>query len=320
MTADTRAGRAVGDPSGNAGHAPGAAGDGGAGDGAGRKIEFYHPDRTLPVSVTGQACGLNCAHCGGHYLEGMVPASEALDRVVDGVPGGAGAGPRYSSCLISGGCDSAGKVPVLREVELLRSLKRLGLRLNFHTGLVSRDEAAEIGRLADHVSFDLVGDDETVREVFGVSATAADYFAAYEALSAHARVTPHVCIGLRGGRISGELRVLDYLAGRWRGSGGSEPGQVVFIVFTPTRGSLYENRTPPAPEDVASVVRRARRVMPGVNLKLGCMRPGGRYRPVVDVLCMDAGVDGVVNPAREAEEHARRLGLDVVARRECCVL
>ena len=29
------------------------------------------PADTLPVSVTGNSCALDCAHCGGHYLAAM---------------------------------------------------------------------------------------------------------------------------------------------------------------------------------------------------------------------------------------------------------
>ncbi|MGE5485165.1 MAG: radical SAM protein [Ignavibacteriales bacterium] len=288
-----------------------------------RVVEFTQPCMTLAVSVTGRECGLRCAHCGGHYLKGMVPAGEALGLLTGGAGRGDPAGEvgarrgpqgRYSSCLISGGCDPAGKVPVLRDMGLLRGMKSAGLRLNFHTGLVSEPEAAEIGKWADCASFDLVGDDETVAEVFGVPRGSDDYRRSYEMLRRHVRVVPHICIGLRGGNISGEYRAVDYLAGLM-----NPPDQVVFIVFIPTRGTSYENRTPPDPEGVAAVIEMARRSLPGAKLTLGCMRPAGRYRSRTDVLSLAAGADGVVNPSGEARDLARRNGWHVIEKRECCV-
>jgi len=273
-----------------------------------RSIEFTQPIGTLAVSMTGGECGLKCRHCGGHYLKDMSPAAEALQIVRLGREG------RYSSCLISGGCDSRGRVPVLGDTHLLGALKAAGLRLNFHTGLVTEAEAAEIGKWADCVSFDLVGDDETVSEVFGLHRVADDYVRSYEALRRHARVVPHVCVGLRGGAISGEYRVVDYLAGS-----GDPPDQVVFIVLIPTSGTVYENRTPPHPEEVAALVLRARDAMPAARITLGCMRPAGEYRSRLDVLCLKAGADRVVNPSRDAREYASRNGCRVTTTKECCV-
>ncbi len=278
-----------------------------------RVVEFVRPAGTLAISVTGRRCGLGCAHCGGHYLKGMAPAGDAPGLLRGGPPGNSRRG-RFTSCLVSGGCDAGGRVPVLRDPRFLEELKGTGLRLNFHTGLVTGEEAREIGKWADCVSFDLVGDDETVAEVFGIARPAQDYVESYERLRRYARVVPHICVGLRGGRISGEYRALDYIA-----RAENPPDQVVFIIFIPTPGTLYEKRTPPDAREVADLVRRARRELPSAKLSLGCMRPGGRYRSEVDVLCLEEGVDAIVNPSREAREYARRQGIEVVTKRECCV-
>ena len=36
-----------------------------------------YPVDTASLSVTGTACALDCAHCGGHYLQHMIPVEEA---------------------------------------------------------------------------------------------------------------------------------------------------------------------------------------------------------------------------------------------------
>ena len=77
------------------------------------RIEFATPKRTKAISVTGAVCALNCAHCGGHYLEAMQPLSEIRDeKAVDA-----------DSCLISGGCTLRGKVPVAEHAEKLGIIK-----------------------------------------------------------------------------------------------------------------------------------------------------------------------------------------------------
>ena len=49
------------------------------------------------------------------------------------------------------------------------------------------------------------------------------------------------------------------------------------------------------------------------------MRPGGAWRRQADVLAIDVGVDLIVQPAPEAEAHARELGMRIVEMDECCV-
>ncbi|MCR4397413.1 MAG: radical SAM protein [Firmicutes bacterium] len=277
-------------------------------DGSPAKVEFVYPSATLAVSVTGNDCALKCAHCGGHYLKGMVPAARAL-QTVERAKG------RYMSCLVSGGCDRRGAVPVLNDESLLRGLKRAGLRLNFHTGIVNEDTAAGVAEWADCVSLDLVLDGETIREVFGPTLRPEDFAASYESLARRARVVPHVCLGLRGGSLRGERLVLEYLACDRR-----RPEHLVLIVFTPTEGTAFEHRMPPDPREVGEYVALAGEMLPGTKLTLGCMRPRGRYREQVDMQCLEAGIDGIVNPSPAAERRAREGGWRVLTKRECCAL
>ena len=74
------------------------------------QIGFVRPSRTLSVSLTGSHCALDCAHCGGHYLNGMVPIEDADATGM-------------TSCLISGGCDVQGKVPVDKHLSLVKALR-----------------------------------------------------------------------------------------------------------------------------------------------------------------------------------------------------
>jgi uncharacterized radical SAM superfamily protein len=286
-------------------------------------IRFDYPARTLAVSVTGRGCGLNCAHCGGHYLKAMTPIAEV---VAGAAPAGAGVGSARNasaggasrrrppaSYLISGGCDRAGRVPLDTCLPAIEALKATGARLNFHTGLVDEGGAKLAGRLADRVSFDMVGDDATIREVYGLGRTLDDYVAGYRALRRHARVMPHVCLGLRGGEWSGEENALRAL--EREGLDG-----LVFIVFIPTPGTRYAGRKPPPADEVASFIAQARLHFSGLPIYLGCMRPGGAYRAALDPLALRAGVNAIVQPARTAVALASALGLTVERGEECCAL
>lgn len=183
-------------------------------------IHFYRPTKTLPVSLTGQACALNCAHCGGHYLQHMRPIWSATslgeDACADGV----------TSCLISGGCDRQGRVPVTSHLEQVARLRE-GRRLNWHVGLIDEEAMRTIAPLVDVISFDLVGDAETAREVYGLDLTLDDYVKTLEMLCRHVPVVPHITIGLRGGRLSGERAALEAMQrhrpGAWSLSFSSPP-------------------------------------------------------------------------------------------------
>ncbi len=269
----------------------------------GNKVEWIYPSRTVPVSLTGSVCSLDCAHCGGHYLRSMVDIREARTRIDAG---------RADSVLVSGGCGPTGKVPVMQHLDELACVSQKA-KLNFHVGLVNSEEAAAVGKLAAAVSFDFVGDDQTIREVYGLDASVKDYETSYSVLRRHARVIPHLCVGLRGGRISGEMNALRRI--RLLGA-----EAVAFIVFIPTPGTRYADRQPPAAEDVATIIAEARLLMPETPLMLGCMRPGGRYRGLLDVLALDAGANRIVNPSREAVRHASSRGLSASSKKECCVL
>lgn len=263
------------------------------------------PGNTLVLSLTGKSCALNCAHCGGHYLEGMTPVEKVESALKKG---------NYTSCLVSGGCTPAGKVEVAQRADIVRRLKESGLRINVHAGLVSQEEIDVLAPLADRISFDMVTDDQTIRDVFGLTRTGRDYIETYTRLRASGvRVVPHLCLGLWGGQVRGEYDALETLF-----KIGADA--LVFIVLIPTPGTAFADRQPPRLEDVASVFVRARELFPDRPISLGCMRPPGRYRVLLDKLAVTAGTNRMANPTPPAVKLARELGLELVERRECCVL
>ena len=265
-------------------------------------IGFDYPVDTAVISLTGTACALDCAHCGRHYLEHMIPIWEAAERI-----------SHAPSLLISGGCDAQGRVPVWEQHLRLLDRLRPGRRLNWHVGLIGQAELEVILPYVDIVSFDFVGDDETIGEVYGLERTVADYVATYKLLQRHMRVIPHLTIGLRGGDLGHERKSLDLL---------TELGceALVFLVFIPTPDTRYADRQPPAVTEVVHLLAEARIRFPRTPLYLGCMRPRGPYRKALDPLAVRVGLNRIVNPAREAVTLAQELGLIVQRGTECCVL
>lgn len=266
------------------------------------QIEFAAPNRTIAVSVTGGSCALECAHCNGTYLQQMMPLEQALKA----------RSFRDKSYLVSGGCDTSGKVPLLERWPELKELASRG-PLNLHTGLVTEEEASRLAEIASVVSFDFVGDDETIKAVYGIPVTVSDYLSSYRALQKYTRVIPHICVGLNGGEIKGEYETLNILKGE-------AVEAISIIIFRPTPNTKFSDCQPPPAEEVASFIATARLMFPRTPIYLGCMRPSGRYREVIDLLALKAGVNKIVLPSPEARRHAEELGLNISVSGECCSL
>ncbi len=264
-------------------------------------IGLVYPQETAAVSITGEWCSLNCAHCGGHYLRHMLPLKEVLRKQIP---------PR--SYLLSGGCTPAGTVPHLDYREELAELADRA-PLNLHPGLVGEDEARLLGQLAQVLSFDLVVDDSTVKEVYGKHLSGKHFISTYRVLRRYGRVVPHLCLGLHGGRISGEYKTLEVLQKE-----GAEA--ITFLVLRPTAGTIYARCSPPPPEEVGDLLAEARIKFPRIPIYLGCLRPGGSYRMQLDPLAVRAGVNRLVHPAPTAFEALWEMGLAREERKECCVL
>lgn len=266
----------------------------------GRDVEWVSPVRTAVLSVTGKACSLACAHCGGRYLEHMLPVHRWRELDAENV----------RSCLVSGGCDPRGRVPVTDHLGIVAELASRW-PLNLHLGLVSEEDVAGIAPFSPVVSFDLVVDDATIRDVYGLDVPGEQFLATYEMLRRHVRVVPHICIGIRGGRVSGEMGALRALVH-------SGADAIIFIVFTPTPGTRYAACSPPEPEEAARIIAAARVMFPTTPLYLGCVRPRDGYRDALDSLALRAGVNRIVSPSRRAREAAKALGLEATWREECC--
>ncbi len=272
---------------------------------------FVFPENTESISVTGDECALDCAHCGGHYLRQMTPLDDVVARMEDPdsqLP---------SSLLISGGCDGGGRVP-LPPASLLRHMAE-HFRLNLHVGLADDGQMAAAARFADAVSFDMVGSDRTIRRVMGLRHGFSDYLHSFRRMQRQlprgVEVVPHIVAGLDGGEMCGEYGMVDALAN-------DPPGALVLLVLRPTPGTRFASAMPPPLAEVADLMRHMRRRLPKTQLHLGCMRPSGMYRPALDLVAAACDFDVLVQPT----QRVRRLLVDIVGpggihwADECCAL
>ena len=275
----------------------------------GKKLKIYIPGIKFPsVSVTGNACALNCAHCGRHYLEGMKKPKrgELLNYCLDLAKKG------YLGCLLSGGMDGRLKVPLDFYADEIREIKRrTSLKLNAHVGFI--DEAdLEWLRWVDVVSLDFVGDNGVIKRVYKINKTVKDYLRILDLITeAGVRVAPHLTIGLDFGKIHWEYKAIDMLV--------NYPIDVLVLdVLIPTRGTEMENVPKPGVEESLDVVRYARKRFDG-EISIGCMRPLGRWRLEFDRGAILAGVDRLTNPPRKIIEWAKTVR-EVEVIYECCVM
>ncbi|WP_297487372.1 radical SAM protein [Thermococcus sp.] len=274
-----------------------------------RKLKIYIPGIKFPsVSVTGSACALNCAHCGGHYLEGMKKPErgELLSYCLDLAKRG------YLGCLLSGGMDGRLKVPLDFYADEIREIKRrTNLKLNAHVGFIDENDLKWL-RWVDVVSLDFVGDDGVIKRVYKIDKTVRDYLRVLDLLTENGiMVAPHITIGLDFGRIHWEYKAIDLLV--------KYPLKVLVLdVLIPTKGTEMENVPKPSVEESLDVVRYARERFDG-ELSIGCMRPLGKWRLEFDRGAVLAGVNRLTNPPRKIIEWAKTLR-DVEIIYECCVM
>jgi hypothetical protein len=265
-------------------------------------IHFDYPEQTKSISLTGKECGLDCAHCGGHYLKQMGSLNKFMEKEYD----------EFSSCLISGGCNSQGKVDFSHCSDDLKNISS-NKKINMHVGLLNEKEIIEVSEIADVVSFDFIADQESINEVYGLEKSVDDYINIYSKLRERVKVLPHICIGLKGGEIEGEYKTLEIL--KELGVDG-----LVFIVFIPTSGTKYSDRNPPVLEEVIELLAYARINFPQIPIHLGCMRPKGRYRAELDYYAVKSGINKIVVPTSYGVKRAEELDLEINYGEECCVL
>jgi len=217
-------------------------------------------------------------------------------------------------CLMSGGCLPDGSVPIRKFVDEIGKVKReLGLTVFVHTGIIDLNTAESLKQASvDSALIDIIGSDETIREIYNLNVTVKDYEDSLKALhDANIAFVPHIIVGLHHGKLKGELKALEIISQY-------KPSGLVVIVFMPIRGTQMTNVEPPKPLDIAKVITAARLMFPQTPLVLGCMRPKGKHCIQTDILAIKAGVNAIAFPTEEAIEFAKNQGCETAFSSHCC--
>ncbi len=284
----------------------------------GKKIVFYLPGMFVAngvngnypaISITGDACALNCDHCQGKLLGSMLHASTpeelvalCLDLAARGRHG----------VLISGGCDLSGRLPWARFIPAVAEIKRrTGLFVSIHSGLLGRREAFGLKQAGvDQALIDVIGDDETFQKMYHVSLGVNRITDAMIALrDAGVPMTPHIVCGLDYGRITGEKQAVEMIAG-------FEIEQLVIVSLMPIPGTPVRRVIPPPAEAVADIIVEARMKMPSARISLGCARERGNS--LLETLAVDAGVNRMALPSDAAVRRAKSYHLEIRYQKTCC--
>ncbi len=281
----------------------------------------YH-DSTLPpqserfaaISVTGTHCDLHCGHCKGKLLESMIPAEdpEALLRVIDRLRSRGALG-----VLISGGADKNGEVLLGRFISAIRAIKAQnpGFKVICHTGLIRREPAERLKDAGvDQILIDVIGDDETIRQVYHLNKKVEDYEKTLLMLKevGH-RLAPHIIIGHHFGEIRGEWKALEMVT-----QVGVET--IVLVVLKHLDNPQRLHGKIPTPEDLSKISAIARILNPDISIRMGCIRPAHPWKAEMEKGCIDSGVNTIAYPLQGTIEYAREIGLKTKFIEMCCSL
>jgi len=294
---------------------------------AGREIRFSTPTfkaysscdvegcgkNAFPAfSVTAAGCALMCDHCQAKILEPMIPATspEMLERKVRDLV----ATQDLQGFLLSGGSTRRNEIRYERFYPVIETLKRdfPHLKVAIHSALLDERRARLMEAAGvDTAMMDVIGAQETIRDVYHLDRPVEDFEATLAALtSTSMEVVPHIVVGLHYGRIVGEANALDIVSRHAVHS-------LVLVVVMPfyARPGTFET---PRTEDVGRIFLEARARIPDRQVLLGCARPPGMHRRVTDAYAVAAGLDGIAFPADGTLAVAHALGRPAVQEHACC--
>lgn len=263
-------------------------------------------------SITAGACGLSCDHCRAEILKPMLPATSPamLDQKVRHLV----ATQDLQGFLLSGGSNRRNEIPYERYYPVVEQLKRdfPDMKIAIHTALTDeRGARAMASAGVDTAMMDVIGADETIREVYHLDRPVEDFEKTLAALCATSmEVSPHIVIGLHYGRILGEPNALDIVSRH-------AVNALVLVVVMPfyAKPGLY---AVPDTSDVGRIFLEARQRLADRQVLLGCARPPGLHKRVTDTYAVMAGLDGIAFPADGAVAVASAIGRPFHQEHACC--
>jgi len=277
----------------------------------------YHVWPKFPsISMSGNKCELNCKHCNHTYLNDMLFITDSKKLIEKCT--------RFDNTgcvgfLLSGGCNKNGEMLNLKKfLPAIRQIKNdTNLIIKLHAGFVDKSLAESIvDSGVDIASVEVVGSNESIKEIFNFKATTDSYIKTLQNLESAGipHIVPHICIGLHKGKLNGEFNSLKII------KESCNPSLLVMIIFRPTKGTVLENCDIPIPSDIASVVKAAKDIFPNKDLSLGCIRPRLKFREEIELVALENGVTRMEIPSKKTIEKAKQMGYKIKTINACCAL
>jgi hypothetical protein len=266
----------------------------------------------VSISLTGTNCALSCEHCKTSVLKGMADLTSFDGTLYDLCAELAEGGAR--GVLISGGSDRQGRVPLLKYIpDLIQVRRELGLTIRVHPGLPDEETVAGLAEVEiDGAMVDIIGDDDTIRQVYHLETTIQEYEAVLDRLDRYdVPAVPHIILGLHFGQMRGEWAALDMISRYARRF-------LVLVILMPLTGTPMVGVVPPSGNEIASFFVHSRQAMPDTPIMLGCARPLGTLKGQIDRAAVDAGLNGIAYPAEGIVAYARNRGLTPHFIDACC--
>lgn len=267
--------------------------------------------RFVAVSLNGSSCALHCDHCCTRMLKALYQVTSP-DQFTVTAERLAEKGCR--GMLLTGGCNADGTIPLIPYVQAAREAKaRFGFEYAVHTKLVTErfaEAATAVG--ADLLMTDIVGDDESLQNVYHLKGCTVDNVRSSldRAQARGLTLAPHIMIGIARGQIVGEYKALEMLVGR-------PMATLALVVLTPLRATPMEGVNVDL-EGVKQVLSKAREMFPATRLTLGCAKLGGKAQRELEEHALALNFDAIAYPSDGMVDLARSKGFDVRLSENCC--
>ncbi len=266
----------------------------------------------VSVSVTGDSCALNCEHCQTKMLQSMVSLPAYNGGLWEIGCRLAEKGAR--GILISGGSDKQGRVPLLKHIpDMIRLRRELDMTIRVHPGIPDEETCAALAEVdVDGVMLDIIGDQETINDVYHLNVTPQAYDDVLERLERHGVPTiPHIILGHYFGKMHGEWQALEIIRKY-------NPKTLVLVVMTPLSGTPMMGIKLPSLDEIGRFFEDVRLSMPQTPVILGCARPMGPVKAEIDKLAIAAGLNGIAYPAEGMVDYAASYNLQPGFINACC--
>lgn len=276
------------------------------------EYQYHNRGEFVSISVTGSACALSCEHCKSGVLHGMTDLGSSDGTLYDLCARLHDRGAK--GVLISGGSDKRGRVPLKKHIpDLIKVRSKLDMLIRVHPGLPDEATCAGLADVGiDGAMVDIIGHNDTIREVYHLNTNVGEYEVVLERLERYGvPCVPHIVMGLHFGRMLGEQQALEMIS--------RYPLKLlVLVILMPLTGTPMASVQPPTMDEIEDFFLKSRQTIQNKPVMLGCARPLGRAKVSIDRLAIDAGLNGVAFPAEGIVAYAKDRGLKPQFINACC--